>query len=180
MTRHADHATGWSISPISCMDGGETPVLAIHGSAATGKQWQNLRLRLENERKVVAPDLPGYGDNAAASGAEQPGLAGRAQPLVALLQRHQRPVHVVAHSFGAAIALELVRALPQAEGRLIVTPGVRPAGAALGDQKRVATPASAIGDGADHIVVGRPIYQAQDPKAAAEAVLAELNSLTQH
>ncbi|CUK04379.1 Orotidine 5'-phosphate decarboxylase [Ruegeria denitrificans] len=74
----------------------------------------------------------------------------------------------------------LIRALPEAEGRLIVTPGVRPAGAALGDQKRVATPASAISDGADHIVVGRPIYQAQDPKAAAEAVLAELNSLTHH
>ncbi|WP_170361982.1 MULTISPECIES: orotidine-5'-phosphate decarboxylase [Ruegeria] len=74
----------------------------------------------------------------------------------------------------------LIRALPQAEGRLIVTPGVRPAGAALGDQKRVATPASAISDGADHIVVGRPIYQAQDPKAAAQAVLAELNSLTHH
>lgn len=71
----------------------------------------------------------------------------------------------------------LIRALPQAEGRLIVTPGVRPAGAALGDQKRVATPASAIQDGADHIVVGRPIYQAKDPKAAAEAVLSELNSL---
>ncbi|WP_050606018.1 orotidine-5'-phosphate decarboxylase [Ruegeria sp. 6PALISEP08] len=74
----------------------------------------------------------------------------------------------------------LIRALPQAEGRLIVTPGVRPAGAALGDQKRVATPANAVQDGADHIVVGRPIYQATDPKAAAEAVLAELNSLKIH
>ena len=74
----------------------------------------------------------------------------------------------------------LIRSLPQAEGRLIVTPGVRPTGAALGDQKRVATPTSAIGDGADHIVVGRPIYQAENPKAAAEAILAELNSLTKH
>ncbi len=74
----------------------------------------------------------------------------------------------------------LIRALPQAEGRLIVTPGVRPVGAALGDQKRVATPANAISEGADHIVVGRPIYQAEDPKAAAEAVLNELNSLTRH
>ena len=70
----------------------------------------------------------------------------------------------------------LIRTLPRAEGRLIVTPGVRPNGAAPGDQKRVATPASAIKDGADHIVVGRPIYQADDPKAAAEAVLYELNS----
>lgn len=70
-----------------------------------------------------------------------------------------------------------IRALPEAAGRLIVTPGVRPQGAALGDQKRVATPAQAIGDGADHIVVGRPIWQAEDPRAAAQAVLSEL---TQH
>ena len=68
----------------------------------------------------------------------------------------------------------LIRALPVAEDRLIVTPGVRPAGAALGDQKRVATPASAIADGADHIVVGRPIRGAADPRAAAEAILAEI------
>ena len=68
----------------------------------------------------------------------------------------------------------LIRALPEAENRLIVTPGVRPTGASLGDQKRVATPADAIGAGADHIVVGRPIYGADDPRAAAEAILAEL------
>ncbi|WP_300515637.1 orotidine-5'-phosphate decarboxylase [Aliiroseovarius sp.] len=68
----------------------------------------------------------------------------------------------------------LIRALPEAAGKLIVTPGVRPAGAALGDQKRVATPAQAIRDGADHIVVGRPINRAADPKAAAQAILAEL------
>ena len=74
----------------------------------------------------------------------------------------------------------LIRALPGAKGRLIVTPGVRPAGAVPDDQKRLATPASAIKDGADHIVVGRPIYQADDPSAAAEAVLNELNSLTCH
>jgi len=68
----------------------------------------------------------------------------------------------------------MIRALPEAAGRLIITPGVRPAGAALGDQKRVATPAQAISDGADHIVVGRPIWSAPDPQLAAEAVLAEL------
>ncbi|UWQ14045.1 orotidine-5'-phosphate decarboxylase [Aliiroseovarius sp. M344] len=71
---------------------------------------------------------------------------------------------------------KLIRALPEAEGKLIVTPGVRPAGADLGDQKRIATPAKAIADGVDHIVVGRPIRNAQDPKAAAEAIVAELNS----
>jgi orotidine-5'-phosphate decarboxylase len=57
---------------------------------------------------------------------------------------------------------------------LIVTPGVRPAGADKGDQKRVATPAQAIADGADHIVVGRPVWQAADPRAAARAILSEL------
>ena len=69
-----------------------------------------------------------------------------------------------------------IRALPEAEGRLIVTPGIRPAGADLGDQKRVATPANAIADGADHIVVGRPIWKAEDPRAAAEAIAHELQS----
>ena len=68
----------------------------------------------------------------------------------------------------------MIRALPEAQGRLIVTPGVRPAGADLGDQKRVATPAQAVKDGADHIVVGRPIWGATDPRRAAEAILTEL------
>ncbi|WP_306047816.1 orotidine-5'-phosphate decarboxylase [Nioella sp. MMSF_3534] len=68
----------------------------------------------------------------------------------------------------------LIRALPNAAGRLIVTPGVRPTGSAKGDQKRVATPAQAITDGADHIVVGRPIWTATDPRAAAQAILADL------
>jgi orotidine-5'-phosphate decarboxylase len=69
-----------------------------------------------------------------------------------------------------------IRALPEAKGRLIVTPGVRPAGADLGDQKRVATPAQAIADGADHIVVGRPVWAAADPVAAAAAIIAELTA----
>jgi orotidine-5'-phosphate decarboxylase len=57
---------------------------------------------------------------------------------------------------------------------LIVTPGIRPAGADMGDQKRVATPASAIADGADYLVVGRPITEALDPKAAAAAIQVEI------
>ena len=69
-----------------------------------------------------------------------------------------------------------IRALPESTGRLIVTPGVRPEGAASGDQKRVATPAAALRDGADHIVVGRPIWQASDPRAAALAILSQLGS----
>ncbi|MEL7131632.1 MAG: orotidine-5'-phosphate decarboxylase [Pseudomonadota bacterium] len=70
----------------------------------------------------------------------------------------------------------LIRALPEADGRAIVTPGVRPAGADLGDQKRVATPAHAIASGVDHIVVGRPVWQSANPRAAAESILAEMLS----
>ncbi len=66
----------------------------------------------------------------------------------------------------------LSRALPA--GTLFVTPGVRPAGAAVGDQKRVATPADAVRDGATHLVVGRPILAAADPFAAASAIRAEM------
>lgn len=68
----------------------------------------------------------------------------------------------------------LIRALPEAKGRLIVTPGVRPTGAALGDQKRVATPFEAINDGADHIVVGRPVWTAKSPAQAAKDIIASL------
>lgn len=69
----------------------------------------------------------------------------------------------------------LSAALPA--GTLFITPGVRPAGSAVGDQKRIATPADAVRDGATHLVVGRPILAAEDPAAAARAVLAEMNSV---
>lgn len=59
----------------------------------------------------------------------------------------------------------------------IVTPGVRPAGAALGDQKRAATPAASLEAGATHLVVGRPITAADDPLVAAQAVLAEMSTV---
>lgn len=58
--------------------------------------------------------------------------------------------------------------------RLIVTPGIRPVGADLGDQKRIVTPAMAIHSGVDHLVVGRPITGAPDPRAVAEAILEEI------
>lgn len=76
---------------------------------------------------------------------------------------------VVASPQEAAMLRELLG--PDA---LIVTPGVRPAGADLGDQSRVATPKAAFDAGASHIVVGRPITQAADPVAAFEAIVAEL------
>jgi orotidine-5'-phosphate decarboxylase len=56
----------------------------------------------------------------------------------------------------------------------LVTPGIRPAGAATGDQKRIMTPARAISAGTDYLVVGRPITEAADPRAAADAIQAEI------
>jgi orotidine-5'-phosphate decarboxylase len=59
-------------------------------------------------------------------------------------------------------------------GMVLVTPGIRPAGSGSGDQKRIMTPSKAIAAGADYLVVGRPILEARDPKAAAEAIVAEI------
>ena len=58
-----------------------------------------------------------------------------------------------------------------------LVPGIRPAGAALGDQKRVGTPAQAIKDGADLLVIGRPIRDAKEPLEAVQSILAEVNGV---
>ena len=58
----------------------------------------------------------------------------------------------------------------------IVTPGIRPAGSDVGDQKRISTPAAAIAAGATKLVIGRPITQAEDPVAAFDAIVAELTA----
>jgi orotidine-5'-phosphate decarboxylase len=61
---------------------------------------------------------------------------------------------------------------------VLVTPGIRPAGADADDQKRVMTPAKAIAAGADYLVVGRPVIEASDPKASAAAIVAEISAAT--
>ena len=58
-----------------------------------------------------------------------------------------------------------------------MTPGVRPVGADVGDQKRIATPSAALASGASHLVVGRPITQADDPVKAAQAIMAEISGV---
>jgi len=81
-----------------------------------------------------------------------------------------------AGAHGLVCSPQEVAALRAALGpdAVLVTPGVRPAGGDLGDQKRVATPARAIRDGATHLVVGRPIMDAADRRAAAMAIRAEM------
>jgi orotidine-5'-phosphate decarboxylase len=63
-------------------------------------------------------------------------------------------------------------------GKVLVTPGIRPAGTQADDQKRVATPTAAISAGANHLVVGRPVIAASDPKAAAAAIITEIAAAT--
>ena len=69
----------------------------------------------------------------------------------------------------------VIRRLSAAQDRLIVTPGVRPIGDDFGDQKRVATPGNAIKNGADHLVIGRPIWKAADPVTAVKKIVSEIS-----
>lgn len=79
---------------------------------------------------------------------------------------------------GVVCSAHELRAIRRACGAqfLTVVPGIRPASATKGDQSRVATPAQAIRDGADHLVIGRPVTGARDPRAAAEVILREMSA----
>ena len=81
---------------------------------------------------------------------------------------------------GLVCSAEEVATLRNVVGRgmVLVTPGIRPAGTASGDQRRIMTPARAMEAGADYLVVGRPILEAGDPKAAADAIVAEIEKTT--
>jgi orotidine-5'-phosphate decarboxylase len=106
------------------------------------------------------------------------GVAGRASDQVLRLAGLARacgcPGIVASPSEAAEIRREL------GTGFAIVTPGIRPSGSQVGDQARVATPADAIGAGATHLVVGRPITADKDPAAAARRVLAEIEEACSH
>jgi orotidine-5'-phosphate decarboxylase len=100
------------------------------------------------------------------------GYAGKVKELVAAKSRKAQEigVHGIVCSPEEAVTLRgIVRRDMQ-----LVTPGIRPAGAALGDQKRVMTPTEAIRDGVDYLVVGRPVVAAPDPKTVAEAIVQEI------
>jgi orotidine-5'-phosphate decarboxylase len=103
--------------------------------------------------------------------------AGYAGPVADLVERRTVQARDVGMDGIVCAATEATRARgilgPE---RLVVTPGIRPAGSAAGDQKRILAPAAAIRAGADHLVVGRPITEAADPRAAAEMIIEEIAS----
>jgi orotidine-5'-phosphate decarboxylase len=99
---------------------------------------------------------------------------------VAVLVRERAKLAQASGLDGVVASAQEAAMLRQALGKdfVIVTPGIRPADAEAGDQKRVETPASAIRSGSSFLVVGRPIVKAKDPKAAAAAILAEIAAVS--
>ena len=101
------------------------------------------------------------------------GYAGDAKEMVELRARQAREA-----GMGGIVAsgAEAARVRPLVGDMAVVTPGIRPASAAAGDQKRVTTPGQAVRDGATHLVVGRPITGASDKRAAALAIREDMNA----
>jgi orotidine-5'-phosphate decarboxylase len=123
----------------------------------------------ENPPAVLAVTVLTSLDDAALDGLGIPGgAAGRVRAWAEIARRAGCGGVVCSPHEAAALRAAL------GVGFLLVTPGVRPAGAADADQRRVATPRAAVEAGADILVVGRPITGAGDPAAAAEAILAEI------
>jgi orotidine-5'-phosphate decarboxylase len=103
---------------------------------------------------------------------KEAGYARDAAGLVALRAQQAREIGI-GGVVASAREAEMVRTIV-GKNMAVVTPGIRPAGAELGDQKRAMTPADALSAGASHLVVARPIIAAADPAAAAKAILAEM------
>ncbi len=104
--------------------------------------------------------------------------AGYALGVRDLVERRARQAHAIGVD-GLILSPEEVSAMRTLLGPdiTLITPGIRPSGSAAGDQKRIMTPANAIEAGADYLVIGRPVTQADDPKASAEAIIAEIRSV---
>ena len=104
--------------------------------------------------------------------------AGYALGVRDLVERRARQAHAIGVD-GLILSPEEVSAMRALLGPdiTLITPGIRPSGSPAGDQKRIMTPANAIEAGADYLVIGRPVTQADDPKASAEAIIAEIRSV---
>jgi orotidine-5'-phosphate decarboxylase len=153
-------ASQLGVSMLTVHAAGGAKMLAAAAQAAAERKPAPLVLAVTVLTSLTDADL------------KQTGVSGRALDHVLRLASLAR-----ANGCGGVVASpqevrEIRREL--GEGFAIVTPGVRPQAAAKGDQARVATPAEAIAAGASHIVVGRPIIEAADAKAAAQAILREI------
>src|SRR4051794_38237412 len=98
---------------IACTEAGSgQPVVLLHGSACSGRQWRDLTGRLEDRFRVLAPDLHGHGESDAWPGPAPLTLAGEAAIVAALANLAGEPIHLVGHSYGAAVALHFAQAHP--------------------------------------------------------------------
>lgn len=101
-------------------EGAGCPVILIHGTAATGEQWQSLAGHLARRFRVIVPDLPGNGASGLPATARGAGLGVHVGAIRALTAHCGEPVHLVGHSFGATIALTAAVADPQSVASLAV------------------------------------------------------------
>lgn len=132
-------------------------------AAVAGKQGSGLKI-------LAVTILTSWNDDDCA----EAGYAGTVETLVAAKAQQAAAIGVDGIVCSAQETARL-RAIGIPQAVQLVTPGIRPAGAAAGDQKRVVTPAGAIAGGADRLVVGRPITAAADPAEAARGILNEIN-----
>ena len=145
--------------------------LTVHGypqtmkAAVAGRGQSKLRL-------LAVTVLTSYDDNDLADA----GYSANVRDLAARRARQAREADIDGLVCSPEEAANL-RAIV-GDKMLLVTPGIRPAGGASGDQKRIMTPGKAISAGADYLVVGRPITEAADPKIAAEAIVTEILQAT--
>lgn len=127
------------------------------------------KVGVRRPRVIAVTVLTSLGDDDLAAIGQQGAAADQVRRLAALAQE--------AGLDGVVCSPQEIELLRRDCGRdfVLVTPGIRPAGAAAGDQKRVMTPAEAVRRGADYLVIGRPITAAEDPAAAARAIAADID-----
>src|SRR5262245_771331 len=145
--------------------------LTVHAYPQTMKAAVEGR-RASKRRLLAVTVLTSYDDaDLAAAGYEL-----NVKELAAARAEQARDIGVD----GLVCSAEEVTNLRKIVGRsmVLVTPGIRPAGSAQGDQKRIMTPTQAITAGADYLVVGRPVVESRDPKAAADAIVIEIDQAT--
>jgi orotidine-5'-phosphate decarboxylase len=155
---------------VRSLGGLEPDLLTIHaaGGRAMLTAAAEAARSLQRPPRLLAVTVLTSMDAAALA---ETGVSGAPVEQVLRLARLSSDCGIDGMVCSAAEAPALRSALPKA---LLVTPGIRPAGSAAGDQKRIATPQFALAAGAGKLVIGRPITAAPDPKAAAEAILTDM------